>query len=350
MHRNKKYSSPEVILLIKKQRRKLVKWGSSNTLIISLPREWAKRNKLSSDQEVSIMENSDGSLLILPPTVELEQSVLTATIDSQKYPTKEFLNQIIQTKYLSGHDLINITSKQAFTQKRYQEITQITQNLLGFEITSKTPNQITLQDVMSIQQTNLTLLIRIISRTTLELLENLIQALQENNITLAEAIIQSRDNIYKYHMRIVRQLRKALQYPALLTQMELTAQDTLDYTAYVTTTNDIAENIETMSRAVLKQPHPPKNKHHQATIELLKQTLQLMQQATGAFLFHIVQDAVDTLNTINKIKERKRETEIQIDKETSMAGIITLQIILDAIEKIAEAARPIAQAALRQSL
>lgn len=336
--------------MLKKQTRKLVRWGSSNTLIISLPREWTKRNQLTCDQEISVMENPDGSLLLLPPTIASEQSVLTANIDSQKYPTKEFLDQIIQTKYLSGHDVIVITSKQAFTQKRYQEITEITQNLLGFEIISKTPNQITLQDVMSIQQTNLTLLIRIISRTTLELLENLIQALQENNITLAEAIIQSRDNIYKYHMRIIRQLRKALQYPALLTQMELTAQDTLDYTAYVTTINDVAENIETMSRAILKQPHPPKNEHHQATIELLKQTLQLMQQATGAFLFHKVQDAVDTLNTITKIKEKKRETEIQIDKVTNVPGIITLQIILDATEKIAEAARPIAQAALRQSL
>nr|MDO8080722.1 PhoU domain-containing protein [Candidatus Freyarchaeota archaeon] len=336
--------------MLKKQTRKLVRWGSSNTLIISLPREWTKRNQLTCDQEISVMENPDGSLLLLPPTVASEQSVLSANIDSQKYPTKEFLDQIIQTKYLSGHDLINISSKQAFTQKRYQEITQISQNLLGFEIISKTPNQITLQDVMSIQQTNLTLLIRMISRTTLELLENLIQALQENNITLADAIIQSRDNIYKYHMRIVRQLRKALQYPALLTQMELTAQDTLDYTTYVTTINDIAENIETMSRAVLKQPHPPKNEHHQATIELLKQTLQLIQQATGAFLFHKIQDAVDTLNTIIKIKEKKRETEIQMDKETNMPGIVTLQIILDSMEKIAEAARPIAQAALRQSL
>lgn len=296
------------------------------------------------------MENPDGSLLLLPTTVASEQSVLSANIDSQKYPTKEFLDQIIQTKYLSGHDLINITSKQAFTQKRYQEITQITQNLLGFEIISKTPNQITLQDVMSIQQTNLTLLIRMISRTTLELLENLIQALQENNTTLADAIIQSRDNIYKYHMRIVRQLRKALQYPALLTQMELTAQDTLDYTTYVTTINDIAENIETMSRAILKQPQPPKNEHHQETIELLKQTLQLIQQATGAFLFHKAQDAVDTLSTITKIKEKKRETEILIDKATNIPGVITLQIILDATEKISEAARPIAQAALRQSL
>jgi phosphate uptake regulator len=336
--------------VLKKQTRKLVRWGSSNTLIISLPREWTKKNNLTSDQEVSILENPDGSLLILPSPVTPEKNILTATIDIQKYPTKEFLDQIIQTKYLSGNDLITITSKQAFTQTRYQEITQIAQNLLGFEITSKTPNQITLQDVMSIQQTNLTLLIRIISRTTLELLENLIQALEENSTTLAEAIIQSRDNIYKYHMRIVRQLRKALQYPALLTQMELTAQDTLDYTTYVTTINDIAENIETMSRAILKYPPPPKNKHHQATVELIKETLQLLQRVTGAFLFHKVQDAIDTPSTIAKIKEQKRETEIQIDKETNLPGAITLQIILDATEKIAEAARPIAQAALRQSL
>ncbi len=331
-----------------KQTRKLVKWGSSNTLIISLPRDWVRRNRLTSDDEVHVIENPDGTLLIIPFESGSEQTS-TSTIDIQKYPNPEHLKYVIQTKYLSGFDVINISSKHPFTSEKYAYISEVAQQLLGFEITSKTPNQVTLQDVMSIQQTNITLLIRVLSRNVLELMEEFIDAFQRGDLKVAEAIIQSRININRYYMRIVRQLRKGIQQSLLLVQMGVTAQDTIDMVTYVTALNEIAGNIEVMSKAMQRHRYPENEEYVKEVVEILQKVYELLQEATRSFLFKKEQDAIEVLTSISKLLMEKREIENKLD-QASISETLMLQIILDASEKITEATKPIAQAALRRAL
>lgn len=335
--------------LNQRQTRKLVKWGSSNTLVMSLPREWTKKNKLTSNDEVQVVENPDGTLLVIPsPEASPEQSS-TATVDIQKYSNFEHLKYVIETKYLSGFDIINIISKQPFTSEKYSYISEVAHQLLGFEITSKTPNQVTLQDVMSIQQTNIILLIRVLSRNVLELMEELINALRKKDLRVIDAILQARTNINRYYLRIVRQLRKGLQQSFLLVQMGVTVQDTIDMVTYVTALNDVAGNIEAMCRAMQRYPHPEEGQLKEVA-ETLQRIHELLQQATHSFLFKKEQDAIEVLTLIPKIIVDKRELEVKLNKQIPTPEGLLLQIVLDAGEKIVEATRNIAQAALRRAL
>lgn len=332
-----------------KQTRKLVKWGSSNTLVMSLPREWTKKNKLTSNDEVQVVENPDGSLLVMPLSDTAPEQTSTATVDIQKYPNLEHLKYVIETKYLSGFDIINIISKQPFTSEKYNYISEVAHQLLGFEITSKTPNQVTLQDVMSIQQTNIMLLIRVLSRNVLELMEELINAFQKKDLRVIDAILQSRANINRYYLRIVRQLRKGLQQSFLLIQMGVTVQDTIDMVTYVTALNDVAGNIEAICRAIQRYAYSEGEQLKEA-IEILRRVYELLQQATRAFLFKKEQDAIEVLTTIPKLITDKRELESKIDRQVSASEGVLLQIVFDVGEKIIEATKPIAQAALRRAL
>lgn len=329
--------------------RKLVKWGSSNTLVMSLPREWTKKNRLTSNDEVQVVENSDGSLLVLPFSKEMAEQASTVTIDIQKYPNLEHLKYVVETKYLSGFDVINIVSRQPFTSEKYNYISDIARQLLGFEITSKTPNQITLQDVMSIQQTNIMLLIRVLSRNLLELMEDLIKAFQNKDLSSIDAILQARTNINRYYLRIVRQLRKGLQQSLLLIQMGVTVQDIIDMVTYVTALNDAAGNIETTCRAMQMYPYPDDEQLKEA-VELLQKVHELFQQATRAFLFKKEQDAIEVLTAIPRLVATKRELEGKQEGSATISKGALLQIVLNTAEKIAEATRPIAQAALRRSI
>ncbi|MHA2060478.1 MAG: AbrB/MazE/SpoVT family DNA-binding domain-containing protein [Candidatus Ranarchaeia archaeon] len=51
---------------VHRESRKLVKWGSSNTLIVSLPRRWIKQNNLTEKDEIEIRETCDGTLMVTP--------------------------------------------------------------------------------------------------------------------------------------------------------------------------------------------------------------------------------------------------------------------------------------------
>ncbi len=327
--------------------RKLVKWGSSKTLIMSLPRNWTKKHNLSEKNEVQVFENSDGSLLIMPFLMGDSQSKLVTTIGADKYPDISTLSYIIQTAYLDGNDVIRIETKAPFSQDKYMRISQLVSNLLGFEILSKTPNVIIIKDIMDLKNQSLNELIKMVSRNVLELMENLIYSIEHNDNSIIDAIISSKDHIQKYYLRVHRQLRKGLIQPSILMKMDINSQDAVDFAFFIVHINDIAGYLTSMGKAMMKSPS---SKHIELTLIVLKETYDLLKSGVVSFLFRKTTDAIEVLDKAESIKTHKREVENQLDSITSDEPATSSQIILDNSEKIIEFSRLIALAALRRAL
>ncbi len=327
--------------------RKLIKWGSSKTLIMSLPRTWTKKYNLSEEDEVQVTENPDGSLLVFPLHLGGESQLKEASIKSDQYPDKQTLYYVVQTKFLDGNDIIRITSKEPFSDTRYREITGIVSDLLGFEIMNKTPSEIMIKDIMALKESSVEELVRLVSNTVLELLKNFVEAVAPLNISMLEAILSSRDNIQKYYLRVHRQLRKALMDPSLLIKMGIHAQDAVDYAFFIVALNDISVNIATMSSAVIKYQS---QQFIERTSELLKPVYENFKEAISSFLFRKTKEALMVLSKIEDMKRQKREIENEIDKITATQPSTDSQIILDNCEKIVELIHSMALSALRRAI
>lgn len=324
--------------------RKLVKWGSSKTLIMSLPRAWTKKHELTEANEVQVFENPDGSLLIMPFIMEETESKMMASVDAEKYPDMKTLSYVIQTKFLDGNDVIKIESKAPFTQDKYIKISSLVASLLGFEILSKTPNVVIIKDIMALKETSLNELIKMVSRNVLELMNNFIYAVENGDQAVAQAVLSSRDNINRYYLRVHRQLRKGLIQPSILMKMKINTQDAMDFAFFIVTVNDVAENLGIMSHSFLKQTSETTIE----TIPILRMTYELLTEAISAFLFNKTKEAIEVLNKLDDSKEKKREVEMKIDAKTSPET--TSQIILDHCEKIIESCKTIGLCALRRTL
>ncbi|NHI93557.1 MAG: hypothetical protein EAX96_13805 [Candidatus Lokiarchaeota archaeon] len=334
--------------------RKLVKWGSSKTLIMSLPRNWTKKHNLTEQNEVQVYENPDGSLLIMPALQDEIDSVLSAEVDSEKYPDWETCSFVITTKVLDGNDVINITSKTPMTHERNDNITSLVGGLLGFEIISRTPQLIKIKDIMALKEASLNELIRMVSSNVLDLIKNFIQAIeQEADETHFQSILSSRESIQRYYIRVHRQLRKGLMQPGILMKMEISNQDAVDFAFYIVMINDIAEYLASMSMALIKA-NIGNFKILHLTTKILNITQELLTNAVSAFLFRDTKKAFDVLKSVESSKGKKRDVENKIDitisDEASILANSGSQIILDNCEKIMESSRSIALAALRRAL
>ncbi|MHA1298702.1 MAG: AbrB/MazE/SpoVT family DNA-binding domain-containing protein [Candidatus Helarchaeota archaeon] len=327
--------------------RKLVKWGSSKTLIMSLPRNWTKKHNLSEKNEVQVFENSDGSLLIMPFIMGDSESKLVTTIVADKYPEISTLSYIIQTAYLDGNDVIRIETKSPFTQEKYMRISKLVSDLLGFEILSKTPNVIIIKDIMALKETSLNELIKMVSRNVLELMENLIYSIEQKDPSIIDAIISSKEHIQKYYLRVHRQLRKGLIQPSILMKMDINSQDAVDFAFFIVHINDIAGYLASMGRAMAKYKTV---ENIEFTLQVLKETYDLLKEGVVSFLFRKTTDAINVLDQVEKIKNHKREVENELDSMSSKSPATACQIILDNSEKIIEFSRLIALAALRRAL
>ncbi|MHA1796915.1 MAG: AbrB/MazE/SpoVT family DNA-binding domain-containing protein [Candidatus Helarchaeota archaeon] len=335
--------------------RKLVKWGSSKTLIMSLPRSWTKKLELTEKDEVHVFENPDGSLLIMPlKQDDTENNVISADVDVEKYDDWETFSYVIKTKVLDGNDVINIISKNPISQDLNNHITSLVGDLLGFEIISRNPQSIKIKDIMALKEASLNELIRMVSSNVLDLINNFHQAIvNKADEAHFQAILSSRESIQRYYIRVHRQLRKGLMQPSILMRMEISNQEAVDFAFYIVIINDIAEYLASMSKALLKTNLNDFKILHKA-LPILTLTQEILTDAISAFLFRETKKAFEVLKSVETAKTKKRKVENKIDKEIndedSLVASLGTQIILDNCEKIIEGARSIALAALRRAL
>ena len=136
--------------LIMGNTRKLIKWGSSNTLIISLPRKWIKANGLKPNQSVKLQENPDGTITVVPQEISTESFNLETAVKIKDPTDLENIRLRILTKYLDGWDVIRIESKEDFPPTIRIKIEEMIDPLMGLEIMGVSTGTIIIKNVMAV--------------------------------------------------------------------------------------------------------------------------------------------------------------------------------------------------------
>ncbi|MHA2060479.1 MAG: hypothetical protein ACW976_06855 [Candidatus Ranarchaeia archaeon] len=260
---------------------------------------------------------------------------------------KKKQNLAMLVKYLDGENTIEITNKKNFTPKEIENITQTCHDLLGFEISRKTPSVIELKDIMSFKEANFLLLVKILTRQTVELFSTFLDALKTTNSNLLETMPQSQKNTERYYYRIMRQLRKALLQPQSLIEMECNNQDIVDMAFYITYVNDTSLSIASSVKSIQKFRTGMINKK---ITTFLKAVKDFFVEATRCYLFQNVSQAVKILNQSETLAKQKRIIENEIDKMAIKETGAEMQVTLDNAEKILEYSHRIALTALRRAL
>nr|MDO8118226.1 hypothetical protein [Candidatus Sigynarchaeota archaeon] len=341
--------------------RKLVKWGSSETLIMSLPRNWVKKFGLTKDSEVTIIENQDGSLLVSPLSLGNEKPRFESTItfDIAELEDDDLIELEITTKYLDGNDIINIEKKgdkyktEKFSTRFTLKVQEVVQSLLGLEITTFLSTKIKIVDIMSVQEANVDVLVKIISDTTIDFFQNLIELLHKPDIPAhVDSFSISKKQVRKYYLRILRELRKGLLVPTSLSKMGLTAQDTVDLAFFIT---DVSETSEKLDFVLTTLNNHCENCTTETNKEMLDKLAVFMgevsdifKKAVDAFLFSVKKDAFSVIKMVPTLEDRKRQFENEMDAYPDSNKYVHFQIILDVMSKILDHCNSISLTSLRR--
>jgi phosphate uptake regulator len=337
--------------------RKLVKWGSSETLIMSLPRNWVKKFQLNKDSEVSIIENQDGSLLVSPLTLSNERPRFEATIpfSAEDMEDMDLIELEITVKYLDGNDVITVERKEGkgggekFPTKFTLKVQEVAQSLLGLEITSLLSTKIKIQDIMNIHETNVDVLVKIIADTTVDLFQNICDIVKEGDYPAhMDSLLISKKQVRKYFLRILRELRKGLLVPATLSRMGLSAQDTVDLAFYITDISGVADDLEFAFKAMAAKKNDPEKKVIDLVVSLMQNVYGIFKKGVDSFLFKTKKDAVSVIKTAPSIEQLKREIENTLDHASTSGQYTAYEILLDILSKILDHTISIAMSSCRR--
>ena len=327
--------------------RKLQVTGGS-TYIVSLPKKWIDQNQLKKGSEISLREE-DGLLSIMPKGAAKQEEQDEALIKAASRDSPSMIIRKAVSAYLIGYSFIHVRAenqKQLSPKQRYEIKDFSRRMLVGTEIVTDTSQELTLQVLLSYPELSVQSALRRMSIITASMHRDAISALKELNYQQAKEVARTDDEVDRFNLYVVRQLKTAIQNPRIIREIGLeTARDCLGYrlvTKSVERTADhaaaIAENSQLLKKHVEKETIEK--------LEAMSNTAILMfETAIEALFRHDYLLAESIVEKMGQIVETEKQAVLFSQKEEN-EDMIYLRLIIESVRRTAEYASDIAEIVL----
>jgi len=332
--------------------RKLQVTGGS-TYIISLPKKWVKQNQLKKGSVMTIRGEAGEPLLIIPSDGTVKQESDEAFIKvSPKENSSSIIRKTVST-YLVGYNLINIRTEkqQQLSSKQRTEIKDFARHMLvGTEIVTDTPSELTLQVLLSYPELSVQSALRRMGIITSSMHRDAIRALKELDYQAAKGIITTDNEVDRFNLYIVRQLKMAVQNQRIIKGIGLAnARDCLGYrlvTKSVERTADhavsIAENVLVMKNRLSAEILENVEKMSIISISMFETAIEALFKKD----FNLAESVLEKKEEVVSLEEHI----VSLHQETESEGSANLRLIIESIRRTAEYASDIAEIVLNLTI
>jgi phosphate uptake regulator len=234
--------------------RKIQLTGKS-TYIVSLPKKWVTSINLKVGSQVVVAKQGDASLLLTPKElfrpVKLGEAGMAV---SQKDDPRSIERKIVAL-YLVGYSLIRIhTRDERITALQRNTIKDLTRKkLVGTEIISDSPTEMKLQILLSYPELSVESALRRMCLISVQMHEDTMHALKNLDKQLCQDIITLDDEVDRFSLYIIRQLKAAVQNERILRDIGLTRpRDTLGYRVIAKSVERIADHAVKIAEDIIQ--------------------------------------------------------------------------------------------------
>lgn len=207
--------------------RKVQVTGGSS-YVITLPKEWITSLKIKKKQQLGIITQPDGTLLITPKLSD-EKIQRMKEIHVDETFTWDFLFRLLIGAYIMGFSYFKVVCTSRISPMVRDCVTNFTQTAIGPEIIEETINSITMKDLLNPLEMPFEKSIRRMTVLVRSMHEDVITALKRKDEALAEDIIARDREINRRHWLVARQSHQVLQDITIAQKMGVSLEDSNNY-------------------------------------------------------------------------------------------------------------------------
>ena len=328
--------------------RKLQFTGGS-TYIISLPKRWIDQNQLKKGSVIKLREEEGGLLTVIPGKAEMPPKMEEAVIRVSPSDNADLVIRKTVSTYLIGYNIIHLRAErqQQLTTKQRQEIKNFARHMLvGTEIVIDTPSDLTLQVLLSYPELSVQSALRRMSIITSSMHKDAMTALKDLDNQLARGVITTDNEVDRFNLYMVRQLKTGIQNPRIIKEIGLTnAKDCLGYrlvTKSVERTADHAARIAENVLLVKKKLSPETIGKIQNMSEIAISMFETAVEALFRKDFTLAESIIEKIRTVIAIEKEAVVSSQRMDADEAA----NLRLIIESVRRTAEYACDIAEIVL----
>jgi phosphate uptake regulator len=314
-----------------------------------LPKKWILLNQLKKNSPLLIREETDGSLSIRPPNLNVQETTQEAYLRvSPKEPPDAIIRKTVAA-YLVGYNLIHVEpqNQQQLSSKQRSSLKTFTRNMLvGTEMVTDSPTELTLQVLLSYPELPVKNALRRMSIIAASMHRDSMTALEKLDYSLAKDVVRNDDDVDRFSRYIIRQLKMAIQNPRIINEIGLgNARDCLGYRLVTKSVERTADHAVKIAENTMLLKHRLDNR-------ILKQTTDMSSIAVSMF-----ENAIESLfrsdyNLAEATIEKAKDV-LAMEKEAVLASqqigveeAANLRLIIESVRRTAEYAADIAEIVL----
>ncbi len=324
--------------------RKVQVTGGS-TYTVSLPKEWATENDISSGATVELYADDD-TLLVTPQrdTDHQEGTLEIAALADEQ------LVRAVMTMYVSGFDVIHLEANAISTDQR-RAIRSAVQGLVGVEVVEESDDHVVVQDLLDSAELSIVNAITRMRLIATSMLEDAVTALIEDDDAVAANVVDRDDDVDRLFLVVSRIFRATLRSPQAVEGLSVSREDCFDFHSsarqlervadHAVKIAQLARNLEAIPEAVAD-----------ALVELHGDASAVLEKAMDALFADDSDEATDlshdALAAVREIDEHTRTIDDMLrDLESVQAQ--SLGLVLDSLSRSADYGGNIAETALQKA-
>jgi phosphate uptake regulator len=206
--------------------RKVLEMGGG-TLLVSLPKSWARKNGVKKGSTVAVDELSGRKLIVRP----IEGNEDGPSEVSVEY-TGEDLGPVMDDvtgAYLYGYDVIRLGGKRVITREDRVRFKATLSRLIGLEIIDEDSKHITVQFLLEPSAMNPERIVKRMSAILDGMIKDTSEAVEVGDDKLLTLVTERDDEVDRLYFLLVREIRTATIHPEIAETYSLAPMDILDY-------------------------------------------------------------------------------------------------------------------------
>lgn len=333
----------------RKETRKIQTTGGS-TYTVSLPKKWVEEIGLDAGDEMAIEEQSS-SLLLSPAKFGKEESP-EAEIEVEEGDDLDAIKRKILSLYLVGYNAIHIKSKEERLKPDYRNAIKdlARSKLVGTEIISESMKKVTLQTLISYSELSAKGALRRMFSVASSMQENAMIALENNDKELAQDVIEIDDEVDRFQMYLIREVKAAMQNPPLVKEVGLkTLRECLGYRLVSKNVERAGDHAGSIAENVIEMENPIDERSLEMLKEIYSNSREIFKKSIDALFkdnFESAEEAIQEMGEVYELEEKVNEYLAKEDPDED----IRIRLVLESIRRIAEYGGDVAEIVLNLTI
>ncbi|MDH3279104.1 MAG: phosphate uptake regulator PhoU [Nitrosopumilus sp.] len=338
---------------VREETRKIQFTGKSS-YIVSLPKQWIMELGLKQGDQIRMVRRGSSTLELYPPKfesrIQKKEDAMIEIDDEEKAPS--IIRKLISLYFL-GFKTINVKPKNGRLSPNQRNTVKeaVKRMLMGSEIISDSSGGITIQVLVNLLELSVDGAFKRMIHLAKSMSSDAILAVKENNLELAQEVINTDDEVDRFGFYIIRQLKIAIQNEHMLKEMGFrNARNCLGYRLVVKNIERTGDHASFIAKDLLEFKKPVKKEILEKLQDMNKFCLSVLDDSCLA-LFK--EDYVQAEKTIEKTAEITKYEKKVRDISKSLKDdeeIYRIRRMSENIRRVSEYASDIAEIVLNMNI